>query len=200
MKNSLQIRKLTTTAMLAAVAAVLAFLNFNVPLMPSFIKFDFSELPAVIATFAFGPLSGIAVCLIKNLINLMFTSTFGVGDLSNFILGCAFVLPLGLVYKYNKTRKGAVIAALIGALSMAIISVFSNYFLIYPLYGAVLNWPMDRILGAYQAINSSVSSLWDALIWFNMPFTFLKALSSVIITFFIYKPLSPILKGHRDKI
>lgn len=103
--SGFQIRKMTVTAILAAVSTVLMFLSFNVPFMPSFIKMDFSELPALIAAFAYGPLSGVIVCLIKNLINLLSTQTGGVGELSNFILGCAFVLPAGLIYKHKKTKK-----------------------------------------------------------------------------------------------
>lgn len=191
-----RVRKLTVTAMLAAVATVLMFISFNVPLMPSFIKLDFSELPALLAAFAFGPLSGAAVCLVKNLVNLLFTTTGGVGELSNFLLGACFVLPAGLIYKLHKGRRSALIGSLIGAAAMAVVSVFSNYFVVYPIYTAFM--PMETILGMYRAINPNVQTLWDALIWFNMPFTFVKGLCSVAIAFVIYKPLSPILKGlHR---
>lgn len=186
-------RKIVMTAMLAALSTVLMFLSFNVPLMPSFIKMDFSELPALIASFSLGPLSGVMVCLIKNLVNLMNTTTGGVGELSNFILGAAFVAPAGLFYKYKKGRKGALIGSLIGAAAMAIISVFSNYFVVYPIYTNFM--PMEVIIGMYQAINSRITTLWQALILFNMPFTFLKGLCSVIITFAIYKRISPIIKG-----
>ena len=78
---------------------------------------------------------------------------------------------------------------------MAVISVFSNYFVVYPVYTAFM--PMETILSMYQAINPNVETLWDALIWFNMPFTFLKGMLSVVITFLIYKKLSPLLKGTK---
>ena len=189
-----RVRKLTVTAMLAAVATVLMFFSFNVPLMPSFIKLDFSELPALLAAFAFGPLSGAAVCLVKNLVNLLFTTTGGVGELSNFLLGACFVVPAGWIYRRWKTRRGALAGALTGALAMAVIGVFTNYYVVYPVYTAFM--PMEVILGMYRAINPAVETLWDALIWFNMPFTFLKGLCSVVMAFVIYKPLSPILKGR----
>lgn len=193
-----QVRKLTVTAMLAAVAAVLMFLSFNVPLMPSFIKLDFSELPALLAAFAFGPLSGSMVCLMKNLVNLLFTTTGGVGELSNFLLGTCFVVPAGWIYRFWKNRGGALAGALTGALTgalvMAVTGVFTNYYVVYPVYTAFM--PMEVILGMYRAINPAVETLWDALIWFNMPFTFIKGLCSVVMAFVIYKPLSPILKGR----
>ncbi|MBQ8973007.1 MAG: ECF transporter S component [Clostridia bacterium] len=195
MSSTSRIRKLTVTAMLSAVATVLMFLSFNVPLMPSFIKLDFSELPALIASFAFGPLSGAAVCLVKNLVNLLRTSTGGVGELSNFLLGVCFVVPAGLIYRFRRNRIGTLIGSIIGALAMAVLGVFTNYYIVYPVYTAFL--PMEAILGMYQAINPNVQTLWDALIWFNMPFTLVKGLCSVVMAFIIYKPLSPYLKGTR---
>ena len=181
-RTKFNIRTIAVTGMLGALATVLMFLEFPIPmLIPPFIKFDFSELPALLAAYAMGPVSGIAVCFIKNVINLLHTQTGGVGELSNFILGVCFVLPAGLIYKRKKTQKSAMIGA------------FSNYFVVYPVYTNFM--PMQAILGAYQAINKNVKTLWDALIWFNMPFTFIKGMCSVVITFFIYKKISPILKG-----
>lgn len=195
MKTSkVNVRTIAMTGMLGALATILMFLEFPIPvLIPPFIKFDFSELPALLAAYSMGPVSGIAVCLIKNVINLLHTQTGGVGELSNFILGVCFVLPAGLLYKKKKTQKRAMLGALLGAVLMSVVSVFSNYFIVYPVYTNFM--PMNAILSAYQAINRNVSSLWDALIWFNMPFTFVKGMCSVIITFFIYKRISPILKG-----
>ena len=191
--SGFQIRKMTVTAILAAVSTVLMFLSFNVPFMPSFIKMDFSELPALIAAFAYGPLSGVIVCLIKNLINLLSTQTGGVGELSNFILGCAFVLPAGLIYKHKKTKKSAVLGALLGAVIMAAFSMVSNYYIVYPIYTKFM--PMDVIIAAYSSILPSIKNLWQALFVFNLPFTFAKGLVNVLIATLIYKPLSPILKG-----
>lgn len=193
-RTKFNIRTIAVTGMLGALATVLMFLEFPIPmLIPPFIKFDFSELPALLAAYAMGPVSGIAVCFIKNAINLLHTQTGGVGELSNFILGVCFVLLAGLIYKRKKTQKSAMIGALAGAVLMSVVSVFSNYFVVYPVYTNFM--PMQAILGAYQAINKNVKTLWDALIWFNMPFTFIKGMCSVVITFFIYKKISPILKG-----
>ena len=192
-RKRVDVRKMTMTAMLAAVATVLMFFSFSVPLMPSFIKLDFSELPALLAAFAFGPLSGVTVCLVKNLVNVLFTTTGGVGELSNFVLGASFVFTAGLVYKHKKNRKSALLGSIIGAAAMAVIGVFSNYYVVYPVYTAFM--PMEAILGMYRAINPNVETLWDALIWFNMPFTFVKGLCSTAMSFVIYKPLSPVLKG-----
>lgn len=196
-KKTINVRYMTMTAMLSAVAFVLMFLEFNVPFMPSFIKMDLSELPALIGAFAMGPASGVIICLIKNLLHLLMSTTGGVGELSNFILGALFVIPAGLMYKKKKGRKSALIGSLIGAVVMAVVSVFSNYFIVYPVYTAFM--PMKEIIKMYQLILPSADTLLKCLVIFNMPFTFVKGLINVIITFLIYKHISPIIKGTRGK-
>ena len=192
-ESKMSVRYITITAMLSAVAFVLMFLDFSVPVMPGFIKMDLSELPALIGTFAMGPACGVMVCLIKNLLHLLMTSTGGVGELSNFVLGAAFVLPAGLIYKAKKNRKSALVGSLVGAAAMAIISFPSNLFVMYPIYENFM--PRELIIAAYQAIVPAVKTLPQCLLMFNVPFTFVKALASVVITMLIYKKLSPILKG-----
>lgn len=192
------VRYMTVTAMLSAVAFALMFFEFSIPfLVPSFIQMDLSELPALIGAFAMGPWYGVIICLIKNLIHLLITTTGGVGELSNFILGAAFVLPAGLIYQRKKTKKNAVIGAVLGAAFMALLSVASNYFIVYPVYTAFL--PMDTILAMYQEILPSADTLLKCLVIFNMPFTFVKGMLSVIITLLIYKHISPIIKGVSNK-
>ena len=95
------VRYMSVTAMLSAVAFILMFLDFSVPFMPAFIKMDLSELPALIGAFSMGPVCGILICLIKNVLHLFITTTGGVGELSNFLLGVAFVLPAGLIYRLD---------------------------------------------------------------------------------------------------
>ena len=192
-KSGISVRKMCVTAMLSAVAFILMFIDFSVPFMPSFIKMDISELPALVGSFALGPVYGVIVCLIKNLIHLMKTSTGGVGELSNFILGAVFVFIAGVVYGKKKNRKMALIGSVLGAVVMAIFSLFSNYYLVYPIYTNFM--PMEAIIKAYQAINPSITNLWQALICFNVPFTFVKGMLDVLLTFIIYKRISPILKG-----
>ena len=190
-------RALTGTAMLAAVATILMYMEFPIPIMPGFIKMDISELPALIASFAYGPLSGIAVCLIKNLIKLPSTSTAAVGELFNFVMGALFVGVAGIVYKKNKTRKGAIIGAVAGALIMALVSLPYNYFVVYPAYVVMYHLPLEAIIGMYQAISPNVNGLLACLVTFNVPFTFAKGMVDALLCFLIYKPLSPILHGRK---
>ncbi|MBQ9534705.1 MAG: ECF transporter S component [Clostridia bacterium] len=189
-------RRLAGVAMLGAVGFILMFFDFSIPIMPSFIKVDFSELPALLASFAYGPISGAAVCLIKNVLHLTVGRTGGVGELSNFLLGCLYVVPAGLIYRRLRTRKGALLGSLAGCVVSAALSLPLNYFLIYPLYRKLL--PIDAILSMYQAIDPSCKTLFDALLRFNVPFTFAKELIVCAITFLIYKKLSPMLRGRKN--
>ncbi len=193
MKNS-NVKNMVVTAMLSAIAVVLMFIDFSVPFMPVFIKADISEMPALIASFAVGPFYGVAVCFIKNIANIMIHgSTGGIGELANFLMGAAFVLPAGYIYRYNKTKKGAMIGSLVGAVSMAALSLPINYYITYPMY-ARLMIPMETIVSMYQAILPSADSLFECLLIFNVPFTLLKGVLCSLITFLIYKRISHIIK------
>lgn len=193
-KRNVQIRAMVVTAILAAMSYILAMMSFSVPFMPSFIKLDVSELPALIGSFSLGPVYGVLICLIKNLLGLMNSSTNGIGELSNFLLGAMFVFPAGLLYQRNKTRKGAIIGSLIGAICMAVGSVFTNIFLVYPIYYNFM--AKEAILSAYQLIVPAMKSVEQSVICFNMPFTFMKAMLSVLISLLVYKRLSPVIKGR----
>ncbi len=187
------LRAITVTAILGAIGFVLMFLEFGLPIMPSFIKFDFSELPALIASFAYGPVYGILVCFLKNALHLLVTSTAGVGELANFLMGIFFVVPAGLIYRYRKNRTSALIGSLVGAITMGVACVAINYFLVYPIYYQIMI-PEQVILSAYQAILPGVDSIFKSLLIFNLPFTTVKGLVDALICFLIYKKLSPILK------
>ncbi|GJN64485.1 MAG TPA: ECF transporter S component [Candidatus Faecalibacterium intestinipullorum] len=195
-----QIRNLTVAAMLSAVAFVLMFLDFSLPMfIPSFVKMDFSDLPALLGSFALGPVYGIVISLVKNLLHLIIpgTSTAGVGEVCNFLLGAIFAYVAGFIYQRNKTRKTAILGAVAGAVAMAILSVPVNYFITYPAYVKFYNLPLEAILGMYQALLPAADSLIKCLIIFNMPFTLVKGLLDAVLCMLIYKSLSPILHGRR---
>ena len=188
--------KLTVTAMLSAVAFILMFIEFPIPaLIPSFVKMDVSDLPELLAAFSLGPIYGVAVTFLKNLLHIVFkgTSSAYVGELCNFLLGAVFSLVAGFIYQRKKSRKSALIGAIIGAVLMAIVSVPMNYYVVYPAYVVCYGMPLEAIIGMYQAILPSADSLIKCLTIFNMPFTFCKGMLDVLLCFLIYKPLSPLL-------
>ena len=197
MKNN-KTRFLVVTALLGALSSVIMLLSFSVPFMPSFLKFDLSDLPALIASFSLGPVSGVLVCLIKNLINLAFegTTTFYIGELANFIYGACLVLPAGIIYKYKKTRRAALLSALLGSLIVAVVCIPINYYLVYPIYCKFM--PLEAILGSYRAILPVEGwGLIQYIAAFNAPFSLLKGVLVTLVTFVLYKRISPIIKGKK---
>jgi riboflavin transporter FmnP len=191
-------RKLTTIAILSALSTVLMMLQFGLPILPVHLQFDFSDLPAVIAAFAYGPVAGAVVEFLKNLLHLPVTTTMGIGELSNFLHGLCFVLPAGLIYQYRRTKNGAIWGAVSGMSAMTLCSFPINYFLTVPLFIRVLHTPEHVILGMYQAVLPAVSGFGEAILIFHMPLTFVKGLLCAVITFLVYKRMSPLLHG-RDR-
>ena len=190
-------RKLVFTALLAAISSVLMLFSLKLPLMPSFISFDFSDFPAVMASLTMGPISGVFVCLVKNIINLFSSNTGGVGELSNFILSCCLVVPAGIIGRKINTYKGAIIGCVIGSVVMALLSIVSNYFIVYPIYENFL--PIDAIIGMYKAINPNVNGLLDCLIVFNCPFTLIKGLIASALCMPLYNVLRPVFNSYYRK-
>lgn len=191
-----KLRTITGTAVLTALAVGLQYIEIPVPIMPSFIKLDFSDLPELIGAFAYGPAAGVLITALKNIIHLAVSQSGFVGELSNFLLGAIFSLTAGLIYKHKKTKHSAVIAGVAASFAMAVMCVPINYFIIYPLYYSVLGFPEQAVLGMYQLILPKTKDILSALFIFNLPFTFVKGLLCAVISFVIYKPLSPILKGR----
>lgn len=188
------VRRLVFTALMAAMSIVLAeFLKFKVPVMPSFMTFDFSDVPAMLASLTMGPISGVFVCLVKNIFGCFTTKTGCVGELSNFILSVSLVLPAGLITHKSAKISRAVIGCLVGAAVMALVSLPSNYFLVFPAYSLI--YPIDVLVGKYQEILPSVNNLFDCLVIFNMPFTFVKGFIAAVVSIVLYKRLRPIFNS-----
>ncbi len=190
-------RILVSVAVGAAISFILMLLDFSLPIAPAFIKLDLSDLPALILAFAFGPLAGVLTQLVKNLLHLFITTTAGVGELSNFLLGCAFVAPAGFLYRRKKTRLGALLAMLIGTLCFSVMGIFSNYFIMFPFYTKVSGISIEAIIQMCQKILPFVNSRWKVILLSVTPFNFLKGFLVSVVTFLIYKRLSPLLHGKK---
>lgn len=190
-KTQKKTRMIAGCGMLSAAAIVLQYLEIPIPFIPSFIKLDFSDLPELLGAFAYGPLAGILIAFVKNLVHLVASQSNYVGELSNFLLGAVFAGVAGIIYKKHKTMKGALVGGVVGAVCMALVSFPSNLFVVYPVYYNFM--PKEVILQAYQAIVPSVKSIEQSLLLFNVPFTLIKGIFCVVISMLIYKPLSPLL-------
>ncbi len=197
MKQLLNTGKLTQIGMLSAVAAVLMLFEFPLPfLAPSFYELDFSEVPVLIGCFSMGPLAGVFIEFVKILLNLVLngTDTMFVGELANFVMGCALILPAGVIYQWKHTRKGALLGMVTGTLSLAAISFFVNVYLMIPTYVAALHIPMDGIIAAGAAIHANINSIVTLVLLAVVPFNLVKGVLVSTIVFLIYKKISPLLK------
>ena len=193
--NNKKTRLIAGCGVLIAVAVILQYIEISIPIVPAFLKLDFSDLPEIIGAFAYGPVAGCAITIIKNLIHMAVSQSGFVGELSNAILGCVFCLVAGAYYKSHKSKKGAIIGGILGSVAMAFFSVPSNYFIIYPMYYNIMGLPQPVILGMYQVL-LPVKNIFEALLVFNLPFTLVKGLIDVFFCTLVYKRISILLKGE----
>ena len=188
-KQRISTRYLVQIAMLAAVGSILMLWDFSLPFLPPFYKIDLGEIPVVIGTLAMGPVAGVLIELLKNIIKLLTqgTTTAGVGELANFLIGCALIIPPGIMYKIKRSRKNAMIGLVLGIITMSIAGAILNAFVLLPFYMAVSNIPLSKLIGEGT---SMVTFLLVAVV----PFNIIKGTLVTIICAFLYKPISPFLK------
>ncbi|MEG1892109.1 MAG: ECF transporter S component [Clostridia bacterium] len=187
-------RELTTISILAAIAAVLFMLEIPVVL---FYKLDFSNLPVLLGTFAMGPAAGTVILLVKSLLGLLHSTSQGVGELADFLMGIAMVLPAGFIYRRHKTHNTAVLGMAVGAVAATIAGVLSNVYLLIPFYGVAYGMPVETIIAMGQSLIPAVDSLWKFVLLITGPFNLLKWVVLSVLGALMYKPLSPILHGRQ---
>lgn len=185
-------------AVLSALAVVIAMFETPLPGFPPFLQIDFSEIPVLLAAFALGPWSAVAVELIKNLLHLPTTSTVGIGEMANFLVGSFFAIPAGYIYKLNKNKKGAFIALSAGTVSMAVFAAIFNYFILLPLYAAVLKFPIDAIVAMGTKANGMIVSVQSLIAFAILPFNLIKGVIISVLVMLMYKKLSPLLHAKKD--
>lgn len=189
----LSVRTISMTAMLSAVAYLLAFVEFPVPLSPSFARMDLSDFPALIGAFAFGPFSGLLIELVKNTLQLLTTSTGGVGEIANFLMGASYVVAAGVLYKRRKTKKTALLACVSASFVMGFAAALANYFILLPLFETFM--PLDQLIASFGAFLPFIHTKLDIVLFNALPFNILKGLVIGGFTMLTYKRLTPILKG-----
>ena len=194
-KNAvLSVRTISMTAMLSAVAYLLAFVEFPVPLSPSFARIDLSDLPALIGAFAFGPFSGLLIELVKNTLQLLTTSTGGIGEIANFLMGASYVVTAGFIYKRHKTKKTALLACIAASFVMGAAAALANYFILLPLFETFM--PLDQLIASFGAFLPFIHTKLDIVLFNALPFNILKGLVIGGVTMLIYKKLALVLKGR----
>ena len=204
-KNST--KKLIFAAILASVAAVLMFLEFPLWFAPGFYEMDFSEVPVLIGAFAFGPMTGILIEAIKVIVRTAITGTItmGIGEVANFLIGIAFVVPASYVYKINKTRKNAILGLGAGVLSMAVVAALLNWLVLLPAYAYYLSTPdvtytINDFVYLGSLVNPLVTDLTSLLMFAVVPFNLVKGILTSVIVILIYKRISMLIKAKDSEI
>ena len=189
-RNASTMFNLPRCGLLSAMAVILFYIEIPVV---AFYKLDLSTLPAILAGFAMGPVQGIAVIIIKNLVHMLGTSTACVGELADILMSCAFVVPASLYYRCHKNRRSALMAMLLGSVCMVVVAVLVNYFILIPAYQVLMNLPLEVIIGMGQAVFGFIDNTVKLVIFITAPFNIFKSIVLSFVTYLLYKRVSPLL-------
>jgi len=192
-KKLLSVKNMAKISILSVIAFILMQIELPLPIFPSFLKVDLSDLPALIGGFALGPAVGILIELFKNLMHLARTSTSGVGELANFLVGIALVVPASMIYFRNKTKKNAIIGLLVGTIIMGIVGGLFNYFVLLPFYANVMKFPMDAIVSMGTIVNKNIVDVKTLIFYAIIPFNAFKGVVISVFTLLVYKRISRLL-------
>lgn len=181
--------------MLSGLGMILMLLDFPLPIFPTFLKFDLSDAPAVIGAFAMGPAAGVMIEFLKNVLKIIVRSnTGGVGELANFLVGVAYILPLALVYRKYPTKQGVFWGSCLAIISGALFAGILNYFIFIPAYATVMGYPIDAFVKMAAKINSNVVDLRTLVLFAIVPFNIIKGLVVAIAGLGLFKALQPLWK------
>ncbi|WP_101773686.1 ECF transporter S component [Peptostreptococcus faecalis] len=192
-KKKISTSSLVKVSLLSAISFVLMFVEMPIPgLFPAFLKIDISDIPAVIAGLSMGPFAGFVVEVIKNFLHgITVTTTGGVGELANIVVGSSFVVTMSMIYRKNKSLKGLIISLFTATISMVVIGSLVNYFFLLPFYGQLMG--MDAILGMGKAVNPNINDLLSFVIWFIAPFNLIKGILLSLMSIPFYKKLEKLI-------
>lgn len=195
-------RKVAMVGMFSAIAGILMILELPMPFAPSFYKIDASELPVLICGFAFGPVAGVLTEFVKIIIKLFLkpTSTAFVGELANFCVGCSMILPATIIYHARKKKTTAVIGCTVGTIVMTIFGTLFNAVYLLPTFAVMFGMPLDALIGMGTALNANVTDVFTFVAFCVAPLNLIKGAAVSVLTFVLYKPLSPILKTSWEAV
>lgn len=188
-------KNMVKISVLGVISVVLMIFDISSWFAPPFLKLDIADLPSLIGAFAMGPMAGVIVQLLKNILHVLVEGsiTGGVGELSNFLVGSIFAYTAGYIYYKKKNFKNAVIGLVVGVVTMTVFATLSNYFVIFPLYAKIFGWPMEKLVGMGSAVNRFVVDYKTLILFAVVPFNILKGIVVSSVTLLLYKKVSPIL-------
>lgn len=192
----LSTRKIAMIGMFSAISAILMLFEIPMPFAPAFYKLDFSELPALIAAFAFGPVAGVMIEFCKIVLKLLLksTSTAFVGELANFAVGCSFILPASIIYLFRKNKKIAVVGCIAGTICLTLFGTAFNAVYLLPKFAQLYGMPLEALIGMGTEINGAITDITSFVCFAVAPLNLIKGASVSVVTLLVYKSLSPILK------
>lgn len=191
-----RLRRLTMAALCGTVAFVLMYFSVSVPVLSPFANFDLGALPELIGGFILGPVGAVEIITVKIALKLLLkgSSSLLTGELLNFILSLAYVLPALLYYRSHRTKQGAIIGLTLGTLICVVISVFGNIYLTFPLYIKLYGMDWDSIISACSAVNPWITNIPTMIAFSIIPFNLISRSITSVITFLVYKKLSVPIK------
>lgn len=195
-KKGLGIQTMAKIGVLAAISGVLMYFEFPLPFAPPFYEIDFSEVPVLVGTFAMGPMAGVFIELIKILIKLALkgSMTAGVGEVANFCIGCAFILPAGILYRQKKTKKHAIMGLGLGVFCMTVAGSLLNAFVLLPTYARAFGMPIEVLVEMGTKVNEHIQSLTTFILFAVVPFNLFKGILISLVVILLYKKISLILR------
>lgn len=194
-KNFSSTHYVSYTAIFAAMAGVLMLFELPLFFAPGFYKLDLSEMPVLICTFYLGPVAGVVTELVKILVKLLLkgTTTAYVGDFANFVVGCSFIVPASIIYHARPGKKTALIGMAVGTLVLTVFGSAFNGFYLIPKFSELFGLPLEQIVAMGTAVNASITDVWTLVAFAVVPFNILKGVVVSLLTFLLYKRISPIL-------
>lgn len=199
MKNQ-NLNTLVKISVLGAMAFVLMMFEIPLPLFPNFLKIDFSDIPALLGAFALGPVAGVIIELLKNVLNGAITgsTSMWVGELANFLVGSAYVFTAGYIYKRNKSKKTAIQGMIFGIIGMIIVASIFNYYVLIPFYAKLMGKEIKDVVAMAAAANPNITDLTAYIVWAVVPFNAIKGIAIAAVTAPLYKKVSPLF--HREAV
>ncbi len=194
--RSSKTNQIVKIALLSAIAVILSFIEAQVPIFPFFLKFDLADVTAIIGAIALGPIPAMLIVFLKNILHgIIASSTAGVGELANFLIGACLVMPIGYTMRKNKNAKNFIFGAVFGIILMIISASVLNVYVLLPMYETVMNFPVSEVIEVCNAINSNITDLRTYIIYIIVPFNLIKGVVSMVVGYVLFKALEkPLLR------
>lgn len=185
---------LVKSGILGSIGYILMFISTPIPMLfPEFLRIDISDITGVIGGLVLGPFAGVMIELIKNLLQYLtgMSTTNGIGEFANFLIGSALVIVVSYIYKLKHNLKGAILALVCGVIAMTIVGSITNYLIILPFYSTIM--PIEAVIEMGSIINPRIVNTVSFIIWIIVPFNLIKGSVIAFITLILLKKTEKIL-------